>query len=47
MKGFDQIARLDNGPLLIVTAPGRPPAGCLVGFAPRRSRRRAGVTPTS
>ena len=37
MEGFDQIARLDNGPLLIVTAPGRPPAGCLVGFATQAS----------
>jgi len=33
VEGFDDIARLDNGALLIVTAPGHPPAGCLVGFS--------------
>jgi flavin reductase (DIM6/NTAB) family NADH-FMN oxidoreductase RutF len=37
VEGFDEIARLDNGPLLIVTAAGRPPAGCLVGFATQAS----------
>ena len=33
MDGFDDIARIDNRALLIVTAAGPPPAGCLVGFS--------------
>jgi flavin reductase (DIM6/NTAB) family NADH-FMN oxidoreductase RutF len=37
VEGFDDIARLDNRALLIVTAPGRPPAGCLVGFGTQAS----------
>lgn len=37
VEGFAEIARLDNRALLIVTVPGRPPAGCLVGFATQAS----------
>jgi flavin reductase (DIM6/NTAB) family NADH-FMN oxidoreductase RutF len=37
MTGFEEIVRLDNGPLLIVTTAGPPRAGCLVGFATQAS----------
>ena len=37
MEGFDDIARIDNRALLIVTAAGPPLAGCLVGFSTEAS----------
>ena len=37
MEGFDDITRVDNRALLIVTAPGPPRAGCLVGFSTQGS----------
>jgi len=37
VEGFAEIARIDNPALLIVTAAGRPPAGCLVGFSTQAS----------
>lgn len=37
MAGFEEIARLGNPPILVVTAAGPPPAGCLVGFATQAS----------